>query len=60
LDEISGRYLPDSGYVVTGRSGYDKDVGSGFQVDKLVENAKSRLTGNKEVKATFLTNGWNP
>jgi hypothetical protein len=31
-----------------------------YQVDKLVGNAKSRLTGNKSVKATFHANGWNP
>jgi len=35
-------------------------MGLGFQVGKFVANAKSRLTGNKAVKAAFHANGWNP
>jgi hypothetical protein len=38
-----------------------KEMGNiGFQVEKLVGNAKSRPTGNKAVKATFHANVWNP
>jgi len=33
--------------------------GGGIQVDKLVSNAESRLTGNKAGKAAYYANGWN-